>query len=688
MGVVALMRLTPSLVLRTCALVAVALFLAQFGAARIAGAATNELGLSWIDKTCKPCSDFYQFANGTWLKENPIPPQYAQWGSFNILANHNQDVLHSILDYAVSANAPAGSNEQKIGAFYGACMNTAEIENTGTAPLAPFFSQIATVTDAKSLAPVLARLQLADVNAFFGFGSGADFKNSSLDISQVVQGGLGLPDREYYLKTDDASKKLQQAYVDHVTQMFALLGENAAQAAADAQTVMSMETTLAKAQMSVVDRRDPQKTYHKTDLAGLEKLAPNIDWAAFFKESGVTPEAINVNQPDYFSALSSDLATWTPAQIQTYLRWHTIHAFAASLPKAFDDANFAFYAQTLRGTKEQLPRWKRCAGATDQQLGEALGQLYVAKAFPPSAKAQALEMIGYIRSTLHEDMSTLTWMSPATKAKAQAKLAAFLLKIGYPDKWRSYAGLDVTSGAYAANLVATRTFNNRFDYNHINKPVDRSEWGMTPPTVNAYYNPTVNEIVFPAGILQPPFFAAGGDMATNFGGIGAVIGHESTHGFDLQGSQFDAQGNLSNWWTPTDRAAFVAREQCVIDQYDQLSPLPGVKENGKLEVGEATADLGGLTIAYKAFEAWQAKHPRQTIDGYTPEQRFFLGWAHVWASNERAQATELSARTDEHPYDKFRVNATLSDMPEFATAWKCKAGTAMVRPPKQRCQIW
>ncbi len=682
------MRFTFSSALRSCAVLAIAALVATNGSVRAAMGAKTGIGLSWMDKTCKPCTDFYQFANGNWIKHNPIPPQYSTWGSFNILYNHNQDVLHSILEAANKANAAPGSNEQKIGSFYGSCMNTAEIDKAGTAPLQPLMNAIDGVASSRTLAPALAQLLLANVNAFFGIGSGADFKNSSMSITQIGQGGLGLPDRDYYLKTDAASKKLQQRYVAHVTQMFALLGETPAQAAADAQTVMTMETTLAKAQMSRVEERDPQKVYNKMDLAGLQKLAPNFDWATFFKDSGITPEAINVAQPKYFAALSSDLATWTPAQIKTYLKWQTIHTFASALPHAFEQANFAFYGQTLTGAKQQLDRWKRCTASVDRNLGEALGQVYVAKVFPPSAKAQALEMVKYVKSTLRSDMGQLSWMSPATKAKAQAKLDAFMLKIGYPDKWRSYAGLDVTNGAYASNLIAAYQFNNKFDYAHINKPVDRSLWGMTPPTVNAYYDPTVNEIVFPAGILQPPFFSATGDMAMNFGGIGAVIGHESTHGFDDEGSQFDAKGNLANWWTPSDKAKFNAREQCIINQYDALSPEKGVKENGKLVVGEATADLGGLTIAYKAFERWQAKHPRKIIDGYTPEQRFFLGWAHVWASSQRAQTIALRAKTDVHAYDKFRVNATVSNMPAFAKAWGCKAGSPMVRPAKQRCAIW
>lgn len=682
------MRFTFSSLLRASAVVAVAALVATSGAVRAALPPRNGVDLSWLDRTCKPCTDFYQFANGNWLKHNPIPASYPTWGSFNILQNHNQDVLHSILRAAAAAKAAPGSNEQKIGSYYGSCMNVAAIDKAGTAPLDPLMHAIAGLTNANALAPLLAQLQMANVNAFFGFGSGADFKNSTQSIGQLGQGGLGLPDREYYLKTDAKSKALQQAYVAHVGRMFRLLGESAASAAADAQTVMSMETAMARAQMSRVEERDPKKVYNKTDVAGLQKIAPAIDWHRYFAASGVMPQAINVAQPNYFAALSSDIARWTPAELRTYLRWQTVNAYAADLPHAFDTANFAFYSKTLQGTTQQLPRWKRCVRATDGALGEALGAFYVAKVFPPSAKAQALEMVTYIKSTLRSDMGKLSWMTPATKARAQAKLDAFLLKIGYPDTWRSYAGLTVDNGPYAANAIAANIFANRYDYNKINKPVDRNEWGMTPPTVNAYYNPTINEIVFPAGILQPPFFTAGGDMAMNFGGIGAVIGHESTHGFDDEGSQFDLHGNLVNWWTPADKARFTARTQCIIKQYDALSPEPGVRENGKLVVGEATADLGGLTIAYKAFERWQATHPRKIIDGFTPEQRFFLGWAHVWADNERPQYTRLLANVDVHAYDKFRVNATVANMPQFAAAWKCKPGSPMVRPPAQRCSIW
>ncbi len=677
-----------SRVLRTVAVVAAAWFAISNGAVQ-AAVQKSGLDLTWLDRTCKPCTDFYQFANGNWLKNNPIPAAYSSWGSFNILAENNRNVLHDILETAAKSNAPAGSVDQKIGDYYGACMNTAAIDAAGTTPLDPYFKQIDSVTNVKSVAPVVANLHLANVNAFFGFGSTPDFKDSTVSIGYLGQAGLGLPDREYYLKTDAASQKLRDAYVAHVAKMLALSGESQTQADADAKTVLAMETTMAQSQMVRADTRDPSKTYHKMDVAAVRALAPNFDWAAYFSTSGVTPNSINVAQPEYLKGLSAALATWTPAQIKTYLRWHLIHQDAAALSEPIADENFNFYGATLTGQKAQLERWKRCVRATDNALGEDLGQAYVAKAFPPSAKQNALEMIHYVHNALHADIGTLDWMSPQTKAKAQAKLTAFTLKIGYPDKWRDYSALAVTKGPYVTNMIASDIFENKRDYAKINHPVDKTEWGMTPPTVNAYYNPTINEIVFPAGILQPPFFDANADMAVNFGGIGAVIGHESTHGFDNSGRKFDLDGNLTDWWTPADSTRFDKRAKCIVDQYNALSPLPGVNENGELEQGEAIADLGGLTIAYKAFEAWQAKHPRQTLDGFTPEQRFFLGWARVWASNSRDQMTKLLATTDEHPYDKFRVNATLSNMPQFAAAWGCKASdTKMVRPAKVRCQIW
>lgn len=683
------MRFTSSTALRVSAALALCVLALSTGTARtIAAKLTSGIDLSSLDRTCKPCADFYQFANGGWIAKTKIPAAYPSYGSFNILAERNRDVLHSIVETAATAHAPAGSNEQKIGDFYASCMDTAAIDKAGATPLRPMFSAIDGITDGKTLASAEAQLDLDGFEGFFGFGSGADFKDSAQTIAQLGQGGLGLPDRDYYLKDDAKTKAIRDAYVAHVTKMLTLLGEAGTQAASDAQAVMAIETALAKASLTRVERRNPNATYHKMTLAQLQALAPNFDWATYFQTSGVTPASINVAEPNFFKAFSDLLPTLTNAQIKAYLTWHTLKTYASGLSQPFDDEQFAFYGKTLTGATEQLPRWKRCVRATDNNLGEALGALYVARAFPAPAKAQALELVKYLKQTLRDDISTLDWMSSGTRARAVDKLDAFMLKIGYPDKWRNYSALTIARGPYATNLIASSTFETRREYAKIDKPTDRSEWGMTPSTVNAYYNPTINEIVFPAGILQPPFFDQHADMAVNFGAIGAVIGHESTHGFDDEGRQFDRVGNLVDWWTPADAANFNKRAKCIVDQYNALSPLPGLHENGQLVQGEATADLGGLTIAYKAFERWQATHPRRTIDGFSPEQRFFLGWAHIWANVERPEYTQLITATDPHAYGKFRVNATLANMPQFAAAWHCPIGTAMVRPPKERCQIW
>jgi len=453
--------------------------------------------------------------------------------------------------------------------------------------------------------------------------------------------------------------------------------------------VLALETALATNQLGRVEMRDAAATDHKMTFAELRALTPSFDWTAYDAAVGIpTTVAVNVAQPKYFAALATILGTTPVADVRTYLRWQTTRAFASTLAGPIDDENFAFYGKTLSGTMEQQQRWKRCVSATDQNLGEALGQLYVAKAFPQSAKASALELVANLRSTFRSDFATLAWMTPATREKAIAKLDAFQLKIGYPDTWLNYDALAVDPSAYARNVAEGVAFRRADAISRIGKPVDRARWGMTPPTVNAYYNPSINEIVFPAGILQPPFFDPNADMAVNYGGIGAIIGHEATHGFDDQGRKYGPDGNLGDTWSPDDAVRFNARASCIVKQYDALSPAPGVMENGKLVQGEAIADIGGMTIAYKAFEKWQATHPRRTIDGFSPEQRFFMGWAQVWASNGRPQAIALNAKTDVHAYAKFRVNATLANMPEFASAWFCKLNQAMVRPPEQRCQIW
>ncbi|GAC1388607.1 MAG: M13 family metallopeptidase [Vulcanimicrobiaceae bacterium] len=683
------MRSNYSRLLRVAGVIAALVLLFTNTHVRAAVGLSSGIDPANLDRTCKPCADFYQFANGGWLKNHPIPAAYPSFGSFNVLADTNNDVLHVILEKAAAAHNSPGTNAQKIGDFYGSCMNEAAINAAGITPLNAPFAEIAKVTSVEALAPVLADLHDAGVSGFFSFGADADFKNSSMNIASLDQGGLGMPDRDYYLKDDARSKQLRDQYVIHVTNMFKLVGDTPEKSAAEAQTVMAIETTLAKNSMTRVARRDPNAVYHKMSLAEAEALTPNFDWKAYFATAGVSdPGSPNVSSPEYFKALNGQLATLSPQDVQAYLRWHVIHTYATQLPTAFGDENFSYYGKTLSGTTAQLPRWKRCVSATNRALGEDLGRFYVAQTFSPAAKARALAMVKNIKAALRDDFSTLSWMTPETRKRAVAKLDAFDLKIGYPDRWRDYGKLDIVPTSYVLNAIASNKFETARDLAKIGNRVDRTEWGMSPPTVNAYYNPTVNEIVFPAGILHPPFFSATADDAINYGAIGAVVGHESTHGFDDEGRQFDLNGNLTDWWQPADGTAFNAKAQCIVDQYDALSPLPGVHENGKLVQGEAIADLGGLTIAYRAFEKAQAGKPRRTIDGFTPEQRFFMGWAQVWASNQREESTRLRVNTDVHAYDKFRVNETVSNMPSFAKAWFCKLNDPMVIPASKRCSIW
>jgi len=642
-----------------------------------------------LDPTCKPCDDFYQYATGGWMKNHPLPPAYSRLGAFGTLSDRNQDVLHGILDQAAAAHAASGSNEQKIGDYYAACTDTTAIDAAGAAPLAPLFAAIAKIGEVRSLAAPLAELASDGVAGPFSFGAGADVHNATLTIAQLRQGGIGIPDRDTYLGGDARSQAIRAAYVAHVAQVFALLADPPDVAAKNAQTVLTMETYLARNQLSRVAQRDPAATDHGMSLAQLIALAPNFDWAAYFRTLGVAPDApLNVAQPNFFKAFSDGLATTTAADLRTYLRWHAVHAYVNSLGKPFVDSDFAFYSKTLRGTQEQQPRWKQCVTAANSALGDALGQAYVERTFSPAAKARALAIVQNIKQTLRDDIATLDWMTPQTRERAVAKLDAFGLKIGYPEKWRDYATLPVSRSSYLTNAIAVNRFRFADALARVGKPVDRARWGMTPPTVNASYNPSSNDITFPAGILQPPFYDSEADMAANYGGIGAVIGHESTHGFDDEGRKFDLNGNLTDWWAPQDAGDFTARADCVVKQYDALSPAPGVAENGKLVEGEAIADLGGLAIAYKAFEKWQTQNPRRTLDGFTPEQRFFLGFARIWAENQTPQNIALQAKTDVHAFGKLRVNATVSNMPEFMAAWQCPLGAAMVRPPADRCRIW
>lgn len=642
-----------------------------------------------LDRACKPCDDFYKFAAGGWLKSHPVPPEYSSWGSFTMLADKNREALHEILEQAAkNTKAPRGSNEQKIGDYYASCMDEAGIEAQGLKTLHSELARIAAVRDQAGLQSAVAHLQAEGAGPMFRFSSSQDLKNSSMVIAAALQGGLGLPERDYYTREDEHSKILRDQYLQHVARMFELSGDPADKAASEAASVMSLETALAKASMSNVDLRDPHKIYHKMTLAQLKELTPEFSWESYFRAIG-HPELkeINVAQPDFFKELNQQLSSTSLEDWKFYLRWHLLDRSANALPKKFVDENFDFASRKLTGAKEIQPRWKRCVQSTDRALGEALGQIYVAKHFTPAAKAHALEMVHNLISALRDDLRTLEWMGPETRKHAASKLEAFAVKIGYPDKWRDYSTLQIERSSYLENQLRAAQFESKRRLAKIGQPLDRGEWNMTPPTVNAYNSSGLNEIVFPAGIMQPPFYDPKADDAVNYGGMGAVIGHEITHGFDDHGSQFNGQGNLSDWWTPEDKKNFNARAQCVVDQFNGYVVAGDLHQNGKLVLGESIADLGGLAISYAAFQKSLEGQPRpKEIDGFPPEQRFFLGWVQVWATNARPEYERLMANTNPHPLARFRANGPLSNFSEFAKAFGCKKGDAMVR--ENACRIW
>jgi putative endopeptidase len=673
-------------------LAALALFASAAAAGAQAPAAMRAIDRANMDTTCSACEDFYQYANGGWMTRATIPAAYSVWGSFQELSDKNEAVVHGILDSAAAhvATARPGSDAWKIGVFYGSCMDSARVESLGATPLKPTLDAIAAIRSNAELGNAFGELDRRADLAPFGIGAGQDPKNSSVVIASLGQGGLGLPDRDYYLRNDDKSKALRDKYVDHVTRVFRLLGESPAQAKDDAASVMSLETKLAEASMTRVAMRDPNAVYHKMSLAELQKLTPHIDWSRYLAEVGAKGvSSVNVRQPEFMQALDSLVATAPLDQWKAYLRWRAANMAAGALSSAFVNESFS-WVQNLTGAKEQLPRWKRCAAATNAVLGEAVGEEYVRLTFTPEAKARALSMVNNLRDALRDRIGQLGWMSDSTKRLALVKLDAFTRKIGYPDKWRDYSAMHLQKDAYLANLRAASEWATARNWAKIGKPVDRTEWGMTPPTVNAYYNPTMNEIVFPAGILQPPFYDPNADDAVNYGGMGAVIGHEMTHGFDDQGRQFDAQGNLRDWWTTQDAAAYKARAQRVSDQFDAYTVVDTATHvNGKLTLGENIADLGGLTIAYAAYEKSMAGKPRPAkINGFTPEQRFFLSWAQVWRTTMRPEQQRLLVNVDPHAPAKWRVNGPLSNMPEFAKAFSCQPGDPMVRSVDVRAQIW
>lgn len=641
------------------------------------------LALENMDRTLKPCENLYGFANGTWDKNTPIPEDRTSWGVGPEVQERNFQLLHSILDEAAATNAPAGSPTQKVGDFYRSGMDTEQIEREGVRPLAGAFKRIDAIKNVGMLQDEMARLHRQSVSAGFNFFAQPDATQSTLMVAWFYQGGLGLPDRDYYTKDDEASKKLRDQYQAHVAKMFQLLGDPQSKAEAEARTILDMETRLAKASMTQVEQRDPHATYNRKTLAELDALTPGLSWARYRKTLGLPKvEFVVVSQPLFFKELGAMMTSTPIADWKTYLRWNLINANASVLNSAIEAQDFAFYGTTLNGTPQMEPRWKRVLRAEDNYLGEALGQLYVAKAFSPQAKERARTLILNVKAALRDRLTTLEWMGEETRQQAIKKLDAITVKVGYPDTWRDYSALKVDRGPYVLNSIRAREFEFQRNLNKIGKPVDRSEWGMTPPTVNAYYDPSSNEIVFPAGRLQPPFFDANADDAVNYGATGTVVGHELTHGFDDYGRQFDADGNLKNWWSEADEKNFTERAERLAAMYDQFVPVDDVHINGHLTLGENLADLGGMKIAYLAFKKSLEGKPRaEPIDGFTPEQRFFLSFAQNWRRKFRPAALRVILATDPHSPPKYRVIGVLKNFPEFYQAFGCSADESKLHEP-------
>jgi putative endopeptidase len=654
--------------------------------------APRSFDVTSIDKTADPCTDFFQYACGNWVKNNPIPADQVRWGNFNELAERNQWLLYKDLEVASKPSPKRTPLEAKYGDFYAACMNVDEVNKKGSEPLKPALDAIAGLSDKKQLAAVLSGLERQDgTAAMFRFDVEQDEKDSSKQIAAVAQGGLGLPDRSYYLDKGERETKIREQYLDHMKKMFALAGDTPEQAEAEAKSVMAIETVLAEGSLSRTDLREPTNRYHIKSVSELEQIAPGFDWSTYFSKIGIGSfDSLNVAQPAFFEALNKQLDSESLDAWKSYLRWHTIRAAAPWLSQPFEQENFNFYNATLQGAKEQQPRWKRCTRLTDAALGEAVGQDWVKQNFPPQAKQSMTQLVAALDKALGEDIQQLPWMSDATKKEAEAKLTLFRNKIGYPQNWRDYSTLSVNRDDLLGDIDRSGRFELDRNLHKLGKPVDETEWGMTPPTVNAYYSPSMNDINFPAGILQPPFFSLSADPAVNFGGIGVVIGHEMTHGFDDQGSKYDGHGNLREWQTPDDRKAFTERTDCEVKEYDNFEPVPGAKVNGKLTLGENTADNGGIRIAFLALQNTLAAEGKKLdgpkLDGYTPAQRFFIAFGQVWCEDRREQYSRLAVKTDPHSPGKFRTNGTVQNFDEFGKAFNCKKDTPMY--PEQSCRVW
>jgi putative endopeptidase len=642
-----------------------------------------------LDRGADPCTDFFQYANGAWRKQNPIPATMQRWSRRWESGETSKDRLKLILD-EVSARRdwPAASVEQLIGDFYGACMDQAKVDQRGAEPLKPLLAEIEKMREPADIGGVIAMLHAVRVAVPFGSYGDSDLHTPTNVIAWVTAGGLGLPDRDYYIKPEPRFVEAREKYLAHVAAMFKLLGRDDAAAKRAADTVMAIELGLAKASLDNVARRDPKAADHSMTPADLQKLTPSFQWAAYFKSAGIQPVTLNVTQPAFMAEVERQLKATPVADWKLYFEWQLVSAAAPILSQPFVDTNFGFYGQYLEGTKENKPRWKQCVEQTDGLLGEALGKKYTDKYFPPAAKARMQLLVKNLLAAMHDTIEKLDWMSAATKQRALEKLATFNPKLGYPDKWKDYSSIPIQRDQYFESYVAATRWNVKDDRSTIGKPVDRGRWQMTPPTSNAYYNPSLNEIVFPAGILQPPAFALDAVDAVNYGAIGVVIGHEISHGFDDQGAQFDAQGRLENWWTKEDLDKFQARGQCVVDQFEQYFIEPGIHHNGKLVLGESIGDSGGANIAYRAFQKAQQQSPAPTIDGFTPDQQFFIAWGQFRGDEIRPETQRLMVQGDPHPIGKYRVIGPLSNMPEFQAAFSCKADSPMMRPADKRCVVW
>jgi len=659
-----------------------------------APAATPELRVfdpSLVDKTVDPCENFYRYSCNGWFKRNPLPADQTSYGRFTELYELNRLHLKQILEESSAPAATRTANEQKVGDEYASCMDTATVNKLGITPIQPELDRIAALKTAAELPALLAHLHAIGVNAFFGMGSNQDFADSNSMISFYYAAGLGLPERDYYTRTDAKSVEQRQQYVAHVRKMFVLAGEPDAQAAKDAEVVLALETRLAKASLTITEQRDPQNLNHPTDVVSFEKELPHFALADYVAAAHAPAAGkMNDTEPKFFAEFNTLLADTPMEQVRTYLRWHLLHAYAGtSLPESFDQENWNFYSHILNGAEKQQERWKRCTSRVDRELGEALGQVYVARYFPPAEKQQALNMTLAIEQAMDKDIGSLDWMSAETKVKAKEKLHTVMNKIGYPDKWRDYTKLSIVRGDALGNQMRAHEFEFARDLAKIGKPVDRGEWEMTPPTVNAYYDPQMNNVNFPAGYFQPPFFSDKEDDAANYGDMGSTVGHELTHGFDDEGRQYDKDGNLKDWWNKDDVVKFTDRADCMVKQYDAIEAVPGVHLNGKLTLGENLADLGGLWLAWIAWlDKAHAAHVdmHSTMDGYTPEQRFWIAYAQQWCTQTRPERLRTQAQTDPHAPDEYRTNTVLQDLPEFGQSFQCKKTDKMVSA--KPCRVW